>query len=134
MIGILIVAHGNLGDSLIECASHVVGSSPPLLKQLGLATNDDPVTMLPQAQQMISELDEGDGVLMLTDMYGATPCNLMAKLLKPGHVEGVAGVNLPMLVRALTYRNGDINKLLEKAMSGGQEGVVHLDVSNFQGT
>lgn len=134
MIGILIVAHGNLGGSLIECASHVVGSPPPLLKHLGLATNDDPVTMLPLAQQLISELDEGDGVLMLTDMYGATPCNLMAKLLKPGHVEGVAGVNLPMLVRALTYRNGDINKLLEKAMSGGQEGVVHLDVNNFQGT
>lgn len=131
MIGILIVAHGNLGASLIECATHVVGHVPPQLKQLGLATTDDPIKLIPYAQQLIEELDTGEGVLMLTDMYGATPCNLMAKLLKPGRVEGIAGANLPMIVRALTYRNLPIQEVLQKAMSGGQEGVVYLDAANF---
>ena len=126
MIGILIIAHGTLGESLIHCASHVMGSRPPLLRQLGVGTHDDPVMLLPQAQQVIRELDEGLGVLILSDVYGATPCNLVTRLLQPGHVEGVAGVNLPMLVRALTYRNGSITNLVEKAISGGRDGVVHF--------
>ena len=126
MIGILIIAHGTLGESLIHCASHVMGSRPPRLRQIGIGTHDDPAAMLPQALQMVNELDEGSGVLILSDMYGATPCNLVGKLLKPGRVEGVAGVNLPMLVRTLTYRNGDIMRLVEKAVSGGSEGVIHF--------
>lgn len=126
MIGILIIAHGTLGESLIHCASHVMGSRPPLLRQLGVGMHDDPVMLLPQAQQMIKELDEGLGVLILSDVYGATPCNLVTRLLQPGHVEGVAGVNLPMLVRVLTYRNGSIMNLVEKAISGGRDGVVHF--------
>ena len=126
MIGILIIAHGTLGESLIHCASHVMGSRPPLLRQLGVGTHDDPVMLLPQAQQMIKELDEGLGVLILSDVYGATPCNLVTRLLQPGHVEGVAGVNLPMLVRVLTYRNGSIMNLVDKAISGGRDGVVHF--------
>ena len=74
----------------------------------------------------MKELDEGQGVLILSDIYGATPCNMVSKLLEPGRVEGVAGVNLPMLVRALTYRNESLARLVEKALSGGREGVVHF--------
>ncbi len=126
MIGILIIAQGTLGESLIQSVSHVMGSRPPLLMQIGIGTQDDPVAMLPQAQQLLKELDQGRGVLVLSDMYGATPCNLVGKLLRSGHIEGVAGVNLPMLVRVLTYRNGSITTLVEKALSGGREGVVHF--------
>jgi PTS system mannose-specific IIA component len=126
MIGILIIAHGTMGESLIHCASHVMGSRPPLLRQLGIGMHDDPAAMLPQAQQLVQDLDEGQGVLILSDIYGATPCNMVGRLLKPGHIEGVAGVNLPMLVRALTYRSGDLMTLVEKALSGGREGVVHF--------
>ncbi len=126
MIGILIIAHSKLGESLIECAAHVLGSRPPLLEQLGIQTNDDPGTILPRALQMVESLNQGDGVLVLSDMYGATPCNIVGKLLVPGKIEGVSGVNLPMLVRALTYRNGDILALAQKAFSGGHEGVMHF--------
>lgn len=126
MIGILIIAHGRFGESLIECATHVMGSPPPMLAQLGIQTHDDPTTILPKAQRMVQDLNQGDGVLVLSDMYGATPCNLVGKLLSPGKIEGVSGVNLPMLVRALTYRNGDILALTEKALSGGREGVLHF--------
>jgi mannose PTS system EIIA component len=124
MIGILIIAHGTLGESLIHCASHVMGARPPMLRQLGVGTHDDPAAILPQAQQMVRDLDEGQGVLILSDIYGATPCNLVSNLLSPGQVEAVAGLNLPTLVRALTYRNTSLDKLVEKAVSGGREGVV----------
>lgn len=126
MIGILIVAHGNLGDSLIQCATHVMGSRPERLEQFGIQTHDDPCQLLPAMQNMVDQLDSGHGVLILSDIYGATPCNIVSKLLKPEKVIGVAGVNLPMLVRALTYRNGNLHALAEKALSGGQEGVLNF--------
>jgi mannose PTS system EIIA component len=126
MVGILIVAHGTLGESLIHCASHVMGTRPMQLMQLGVTVHDDPQQLLPQAIKLVKQLDQGDGVLVLTDVYGATPSNLAAKLLSPGRVEGVAGVNLPMLVRALTYRREPLKVVVSKAMSGGVEGVMQM--------
>jgi mannose PTS system EIIA component len=126
MIGILIIAHGGLGESLIHCVSHVLGKQPPQVAHFAVGTNDDPADLLPQAQQMVKSLDTGSGVLILSDMYGASPCNLVAKLLEPNHIEGVAGVNLPMLVRVLNYRDKPIKSCLEKAVSGGRDGVVHF--------
>ena len=125
MIGILIVAHGALGESLIHCASHVMGSRPLNLQQLGVTIHDDPVAILPQARELIRQLDQGDGVLILTDIYGATPTNITCRLLEPGRVEGIAGVNLPMLVRALTYRDETLATVVEKALSGGHDGIIN---------
>jgi mannose PTS system EIIA component len=84
MIGILIITHGTLGESLIHCASHMLNKRPPRLRQLGVAAQDDPALLVPQARKMVKELDEGDGVLMLTDMYGGSPSNIAAKLVIPG--------------------------------------------------
>ncbi|MEN6586467.1 MAG: PTS fructose transporter subunit IIA [Sulfuricella sp.] len=132
MIGILIVAHGALGESLIHCASHVMGSRPLNLQQLGVTIHDDPVAILPQAQELVHQLDQGDGVLILTDIYGATPTNITCRLLEPGRVEGIAGVNLPMLVRALTYRDEPLATVVEKALSGGHDGIINttMEVCN----
>lgn len=126
MVGILIIAHGTLGESLIHCASHVMGTRPQRLLQIGITVQDDPHGLLHQAIRMVKSLDEGDGVLVLSDIYGATPCNIACKLLIPGRVEGVAGISLPMLVRALTYRNEPLARLVEKTVSGGHEGVMRL--------
>ncbi|HEY7759997.1 MAG TPA: PTS fructose transporter subunit IIA [Burkholderiales bacterium] len=126
MVGILIIAHGTLGESLIHCASHVLGSRPRCLMQIGVTVHDDPLQLLPQALKLVKQLDQGDGVLVLTDVYGATPANIAAQLLVPGRVEGVAGVSLPMLVRALTYRNEPLDTLARKAVSGGVEGVMRM--------
>jgi PTS system ascorbate-specific IIA component len=82
--------------------------------------------LVPQAQNMVVELNQGDGVLVLSDMYGATPCNIVSRLVQPGKVEGVAGINLPMLVRVLSYRNEPLQTVVEKAVSGGVEGVIHF--------
>ena len=126
MIGILIIAHGTLGESLIHCASLVLNKRPPRLKQLGVTAQDDPLLLLPQARALVKELDNGSGVLILSDMYGGSPSNIAAKLLMPGRVEGIAGVNLPMLLRALTYREKPLATLVTKAVSGGCEGVVRI--------
>jgi PTS system ascorbate-specific IIA component len=126
MIGILIVAHGAFGEALIHSASHVLGKRPMRVRQVGVTVHDDPEAILPQARDLVKQLDEGEGVLVLTDIYGATPGNIALKLLVPGRVEGISGVNLPMLVRALTYREKGLANVVEKALSGGTEGVVHM--------
>jgi PTS system ascorbate-specific IIA component len=126
MIGILIVSHGAFGESLIHSASHVLGKRPLFLRQLGVTVHDDPEAILPVAEDLIRFLDQGQGVLVLTDIYGATPSNIATKLLVAGRVEGVSGVNLPMLVRALTYREEPLADLVEKALSGAAEGVMRM--------
>jgi mannose PTS system EIIA component len=127
MIGILIVSHGAFGEALIHCASHVLGKRPLRVRQIGVTVHDDPAAILPQAQELVRALDDGSGVLVLTDILGATPANIATRLLAPGKVEGVSGVSLPMLVRALTYREQPLDVVLLKAMSGGREGVVRLE-------
>ncbi len=126
MVGILIVAHATLGESLIQCATHVLGSCPPQLRQLGVSVGEDPQQLLLSALRLLREVDSGDGVLVLTDVYGATPSNIACRMLVPGRVEGVAGVNLPMLVRAITYRREPLEVVMTKALSGGVEGVLNM--------
>ena len=126
MIGILLITHGTLGESLIQTAIHVLNKRPARVRQLGVTAQDDPLLLLPQAQVLVRELNDGDGVLILTDMYGGTPSNMAAKLIVTGKVEAVAGVNLPMLIRALTYREKSLDVMLSKAVSGGCDGVVRV--------
>jgi PTS system ascorbate-specific IIA component len=127
MIGILLVAHGTLGESLIQCATHVLGERPDSLVPLDVTAQSSPAAMLNAAQAAIAGLDTGEGVLVLSDIYGATPCNTVCRLLTPGQVEGVAGVNLPMLLRALTYRNAlPLAGLLDKTRQGGADGIVYI--------
>ena len=110
MVGILIVAHGAFGEALIHCASHVLGKRPLRVRQVGITVHDDPDSIL----------------LVLTDMIGATPSNIAARLTVSGKVEVVGGVNLPMLVRVLTYRTQPLGAVVGKAVSGGREGVMHV--------
>jgi PTS system ascorbate-specific IIA component len=126
MIGLFLITHTTYGESLIQCACHVLNQRPPQIVQLGVALQDDPLDLLPQAREMLRWVDSGKGVLVMTDIFGATPSNIAMKLLEPGRIDGVAGVNLPMLVRALTYREKDMATLIAKAISGGRDGVLNL--------
>lgn len=124
MIGIFLITHGSLGESLVQCACHVLNKRPLQISQLGVSGQDDPLDALPLARDMMNLVDTGEGVLLLTDIFGATPSNIALKLLQPGRVEGVSGVSLPMLLRALTYREKDMETLLAKAIAGGRDGVM----------
>lgn len=132
MIGILLITHGSLGESLIACATHVLGVKPEQLAAFAVDTHDDPHQLLPKVFALTTQLNTGDGVLIMSDMYGATPCNMVSGLLQAGVIEAVAGVNLPMLVRAMTYRHEPMLSLIEKAISGGREGVVYFNAESCE--
>ncbi|MCX7177901.1 MAG: PTS fructose transporter subunit IIA [Proteobacteria bacterium] len=111
---------------MIQCACHVLNQRPPQIVQLGVTAQDDPLDALPLAREMLKLVDSGAGVLILTDIFGATPSNIALKLMQPKYVEGVAGVNLPMLLRALNYRERDMETLLAKTVGGGRDGVLNM--------
>ena len=126
MIGILLITHGTYGEALIQNVCHVLNKRPLLIAQLGVAAQDDPLDILPLATMLLKEVDGGNGVLVMTDIYGATPANLALKLLNPGRIEGVAGVSLPMLLRAITYRDKGMDTMMSKAISGARDGVMNM--------
>lgn len=126
MIGLLLITHDTLGEALIQCACHVLNQRPPQLLQLGVAAGDDPNDLLPLARQLLGLVDSGKGALIITDIYGASPSNLAAKLLEAGRVEGLAGANLPMLLRAINYRDKGMETLLMRATGGGRDGVLNM--------
>lgn len=126
MIGILVVAHGNLGASLIDCAAYVLGKRPERLLSLDLSDAGDPEGLLAQARGKLAMLDEGDGVLILADIYGATPCNTVCRLVEPGRVEAVAGASVPMLLKAITYRREGLQRLVDRVVQGARAGTFHI--------
>lgn len=126
MIGVLIITHGTIGEAMLRTASSTLGTTPAAVRVFGVSAGDDPDLLMPRLRTAATQLNSGDGVLVLSDMYGATPCNLASRLLEPGQVDGVSGLNLPMLMRVLTYRNQALPDLVDKACAGGSDGVVHM--------
>ena len=127
MIGVLIVTHGEIGRSLLDSAAQILGEAQPQAATLSVWRQDDPDDLVLRAREILEQIDAGDGVLVLTDIFGATPGNVASRLLDDGHVEGVSGVSLPMLLRVLTGRNGSLAGAVQRALSGGAEGVVHMN-------
>ena len=127
MIGILIVTHGEIGTALLHSASQILGEAPRQVATLSVWRQDDPDDLILRAQELINGIDDGDGVLVFTDIFGATPGNVVSRLLQDGRVEGVSGVSLPMLLRVLSKRKGPLAAVVQRAMSGGAEGVVHMN-------
>lgn len=126
MIGILIISHDELGQSLIRCATHIFGEEPPLLANQTVSIHDEPDAIVTQAKKLVEELDQGDGVLVMTDICGATPCNIANQLIQPGRVECLTGINLPMLVRTLNYQHESLSVVMEKALAGGKDGIMQI--------
>ena len=130
MVGILLITHNGLGDSLLDCVRHVTGNVPPHLKTLSVLANDAPEKKEEEARALIRQLDKGNGVLLLTDIYGATPSNIAQRLCQPGKVEGVAGVNLPMLLRVTCCTEMQLHALAQRALLGGQNCIVTLNAES----
>jgi PTS system mannose-specific IIA component len=122
-VALLLITHGDIGKSLYDAAITIIGSSPLRARFLSVTTDSQPEQMIDMAKDMVSALDSGDGVLILTDMYGSTPSNI-ACALQYHNVEVVAGLNLPMLMRIMNYPNLPLHRLTDKAVSGGKEGVM----------
>ena len=128
MIGVLVVTHGSIGEALLTSATQILGNPQPQVATLSVWRQDDPDDLVLRARELLDSLDAGDGVLVITDIFGATPGNVVSRLLEDGKIEACPGASLPMLLRVLTGRNGSLAAAVqERALSGGAEGVVHMN-------
>ena len=132
-VGLVVVAHAPLASSLFACAQHVYTCPPDRCVVIDVAPDADVDAELVRARQAVADVDLGGGVLVLVDLFGATPGNVATQLAEPGRVEVVAGVNLPMLLRVLCYRMGTaLAEMPEKALIGGASGMMKIASSRPQ--
>jgi len=127
-VGILLITHGNIGAVLLQNAIEVLGVCPLQTTTLSAPADCDPDRVLKEAGEAANRLDTGDGVLVLTDLYGSTPSNIACRLHKQHTVRVVSGVNLPMLIRVLNYPGMSLDELTHKAVTGGRDGVLTCNV------
>lgn len=127
MAGILLVTHNTLGDALVDCVRHVFGAAPTHVMVLAVHATDSADRLEKEGRKIVAHLDTGSGVLVLADMFGATPSNIAMRLCELPNVAGVAGVNLPMLLRAITNADKPLDELARIALDGGRNCVVPLN-------
>ena len=127
MVGILLVTHNGLGDSFVDCVQHVLGEVPHNLRSLSVYASDDPKQKLVEGEVLIKELDLGAGVLILADVFGATPSNIGRQLCHAERVMGVAGLNLPMLLRVVRQPGRTLPELVQIAIEGGRDCIVQME-------
>jgi PTS system mannose-specific IIA component len=130
--GILLVTHNTLGDALVDCARHVFGAAPTDIMVLSVHASDDTDRLEREGRRIVAHLDRGGGVLVLADMYGATPCNIAMRLCALPNVAGVAGVNLPMLLRAITNADKPLPELVEIALDGGRNCIIPFETQTVK--
>jgi PTS system ascorbate-specific IIA component len=127
MVGILLLTHAPLGQAFIAAVTHVFRSPPAQVEALDVIADQDPEEVRRLACNAIARVNDGAGVLVITDMMGGTPSNCTLPLCVPGEVEVIAGISLPMLLRAISYRHNTLDVTVEMALAGGQSGVCRVD-------
>ncbi|NCX94628.1 MAG: hypothetical protein EBX40_08125 [Gammaproteobacteria bacterium] len=123
MVGILLITHGEIGKELLQTARRIVTRIQAPIDHLKIEYSYDVQSAIQAATEKVTQLDEGDGVLILSDLYGATPYNIANAVM--GHrIFLVSGLNLPMLLRAVSYPKLSLEQLAEKAAEGGHIGIT----------
>ncbi len=130
-VGILLISHNRIGAELLATARETLGFCPVRTRTLEITQDDDPVARTRKAMELCRLLDDGDGVLVLTDACGSTPSNIAARLVRDQPVTVIAGLNLPMLLRVFNYPGLDRRALAAVALAGGTDGVV--EVTSYPG-
>lgn len=122
-VGIIIVTHGQTGKSLVNDAEFVLGQSLSCIHCIEFIQSGDHRTGDSELKQLITQCDRGQGVLVLTDLVGASPANRITDLLDEHHATMVTGINLAMLIRVWNYRDTTLDSLTQKAVDGGKRGI-----------
>lgn len=125
-VGVLIISHDGIGPALLGTAVLMLDGCPLQTRLLTTSRDCDPDQLMEDAVEQITILDTGDGVLILTDLYGSTPSNIAQKLITQKQVHVVSGLNLSMLIRVLNYPQLQLLELSEKAVSGGKDGIAWI--------
>ena len=126
-VGFLIITHNQIGAELIATANSILGNKVPPIQSISIPAELDPVNMGGYADQIrdaIVDLTTSQNLLIITDIYGATPNNLARYFANDLNAKVVSGVNLPMLLRVLNYSQRDLNQLVVTAIEGGKKGIV----------
>ncbi|MDC9725073.1 MAG: PTS mannose transporter subunit IIA [Gammaproteobacteria bacterium] len=123
-VGILLVSHNQIGAELINTARQMLSCSPLPTKVISIGINDNPDHIRRQLNAELEGLDQGNGILIMTDMFGSTPSNIACTVSERDDICVISGLNLPMLIRVLNYPNLSLNELEQKALTGGQEGIA----------
>ena len=127
-VGILLITHEGIGSALVATATRLLGQLPLRAEALEVPYDADAEALLPIASAAVRRVDGGAGVLVLTDLYGATPSNLAAKVAQLGtSVRRISAVNLPMLLRIMNYAELDLDELPAVAAAGARNGVIQDD-------
>lgn len=126
-VGLLIITHDAVGKAILETATKIIGVCPVATEFLPVPMDCDCEQFYSQACDLITLLDSGSGVVVLTDMFGGTPSNIANRLAKVYNVRIISGMNLPMVVRILNYASLGIDEVAAKAQEGGREGIFICD-------
>jgi PTS system ascorbate-specific IIA component len=124
MTGLLLITHGCLGDDMLDAAKEILNGCPLPAEAIGVDANCDPDQLLEKAGKLCDALDDGTGVLILTDLYGSTPSNIANRLIDTHNACVISGANLPMLLRILNYPDMSLEALCDKAANGARDGIV----------
>ena len=125
-VGILIISHDGIGPALLGTATLMLNGCPLQTKLLTASRDCNPDQLSEDAVEQLEALDTGEGVLVLTDLYGSTPCNIAQKLTSQKYIHVVSGLNLSMLIRVFNYPQLTLEELSEKAVSGGKDGISKI--------
>ena len=132
-VSILTITHGNVGEELLATVRSMLGNTLPLVcESLSVSESCNPDELVAKAQQISKTIDQGDGVLVLTDIFGSTPSNICNKLKTENdlNVHVIAGLNLPMLTRVMNYPTLSLEEIVEKALSGAHDGIIDCHMNN----
>ena len=133
MIVMLVVSHEPLGTALIHCTRHIFGRMPAQLAALDVIPDEDPEAALSAARELIARINDGSGVLVLTDIFGATPSRIAMRLAEPHRVAVIAGVNLPLLVKALNNRRGPVEEIAQLVIGSAKNAILEIEAERNPG-
>jgi len=124
MTGLLLITHGRLGDDMLDAVKEILTACPLATASVAVKGDSDPDQVFETADHLCDKLDDGEGVLILTDLYGSTPSNIANRLVDTHNACVISGVNLPMLLRVLNYPEIGLEALRDKAANGARDGIV----------
>ena len=124
MTGLLLIMHGSLGNDMLDAAKEILCDCPRPAEAITVDADCDPDRLLETADKLCDTLDDGTGVLVLTDLYGSTPSNIANRLIETRNASVISGANLPMLLRILNYPDMSLEALCDKAANGARDGIV----------
>jgi len=130
VVHILIIAHSEIANSFAHCVEHIMAKRIDYLHILPVKKTENCDSIVRHAHDFIQQIGDTQEILILSDIYGATPSNISHKLIKPGVIELVTGLNLPMLIRAISYAKDGLKTCLNKTLDGGITGIIHVKGEN----